>query len=119
MKHEQSLETTKIKKQFKFKKRDFVFIVIGVFVAFALRFATVDAVVTHYHANFALYVNGVRDEFKSPTFYEEISSCTTTHHDDPKSRTHMHGSEFDTIHVHDDGVTWGHFPLTKHDLYMR
>jgi hypothetical protein len=109
MKHDASVTPGTTKKQFRFKKRDALFLLIGVCFAFILRFALVDAVVTHYHANFALYVNGVRDEFKSPTFYEEISSCTATHHDDPKSRTHMHGNEFDTIHVHGDGVTWGHF----------
>jgi hypothetical protein len=101
--------TSKTKKKFRFKKRDLAFVFIGVVVAFGLRFVLVDAVTTHYHANFAMYVNGVRDEFKSPTFYEEISSCSATNHDNPKTRVHMHGQEFDTVHVHDDGSTWGHF----------
>lgn len=100
---------TKTTKKFKFKKRDLIFVLIGLLAAFGLRFALVDAVTTHYHANFGLYVNGVRDEFKSPTFYEEISSCSGTDHDNPKTRVHMHGQEFDAVHVHDDGSTWGHF----------
>jgi hypothetical protein len=104
-----NVATPKTKKQFRFKKRDFICLLVGTIVAFSLRFALVSSVTTHYHANFGLYVNGVRDEFKSPTFYEEIASCTTTNHDNPKSRVHMHGQEFDTVHVHSDGSTWGHF----------
>jgi hypothetical protein len=98
------METTK--KNFKFKKRDGIFLLLGIIAAFVLRFSLVDAQVVHYHANFALYIDGVRDEFKSPTFYEEIAACSAAH-DTPQSRIHMHNNEFDAVHVHDGGATWG------------
>ncbi len=97
------------KPKFKFKKRDGVFLIIGMLAAFLLRFALVDADVVHHHANFALYVNGVRDEFDSFTFYEEVAGCSLGGHDDPKSRVHMHGQINDVVHVHDGGSTWGAF----------
>lgn len=79
-------------------------------VAFgAARFVLVDKHEMHYHANFALYVNGTRDEFNSFVFYEEITACSASQHQNPKSRAHMHDKKNDLIHVHDDAVTWGHF----------
>lgn len=63
---------------------------------------------THYHANFALYVNGQKDEFKSFTFYEEIQACSAGE-GEPKARVHMHDQKNGLIHVHAEGVTWGHF----------
>lgn len=79
-------------------------------VAFgATRFVLIDKHETHYHANFALYINGVRDEFSSFVFYEEITACSDKLHDNPKSRVHMHDKKNDLIHVHDDAVTWSHF----------
>ncbi len=63
----------------------------------------------HYHANFALYINGSKDEFKSFTFYEEVAACDANSQDNPKVRTHMHDQKNHLIHVHDGGVTWGQF----------
>lgn len=87
--------------------------VVGVLLILVIRFAsyqTEEAV--HYHANFAVYVNGQREQFVGPRYYEEsaASSCDTEGHDeDPAGRMHMHGNVNDTVHVHDHLVTWGHF----------
>ncbi len=62
----------------------------------------------HYHANFALYVNGKRDMFDNFTFYEEVQSCGSDQVNDPKIRVHLHDNNPSVIHVHDAGVTWGH-----------
>ena len=51
---------------------------------------------------------GLKDDFNNFTFYEEVSACSSVHHQDPKSRVHMHNSINSVIHVHDDGVTWAH-----------
>jgi hypothetical protein len=96
-------------KKFRFKKRDGIFLVVGILSAFLVRFALVDAHVVHYHANFALYVDGQRDLFDNFTFYEEVAACSTEANFDPKSRTHLHGNVNSVIHVHDAGVTWGAF----------
>lgn len=97
------------KKQFKFKRRDLIFVVIGVFLAFLLRLWLVDYSVVHYHANFALYVDGKRELFDNFTYYEEVASCTTEDVFNPRSRVHMHGNINGSVHVHDAGATWGHF----------
>lgn len=83
-----------------------VFILGGLF-AFSLRFVLVERVETHYHANFAVYVNGTREPFDSFTFYEEIASCSDGKNS-PRSRVHMHDQIPHVVHVHDPAVTWGH-----------
>lgn len=85
---------------------------IGVIAAFvastAVRFALVKDNSIHYHANFSLYVNGNRDEFKSFAFYEEVAGCNAHDMENPKVRVHMHNNNGQLVHVHDGGVTWGH-----------
>jgi hypothetical protein len=81
---------------------------VGTLWVVAVRFITYKSENVHYHANFALYVNGKRDEFKSFTFYEEVAACATDVHDNPKSRVHMHAQNGGLVHVHAHGVTWGH-----------
>lgn len=74
-----------------------------------LRFFIAQPEETHYHSNFAVYINGEREEFDLPTYYEEVAACTTAYHDNPKGRVHMHGQINDVIHVHDQRVTYGNF----------
>lgn len=66
---------------------------------------------THYHANFAVYVNGEREAFRDVSYYEETGGvpCAEEETDTPGSRTHMHGNVNDVVHVEDEAVTWGHF----------
>lgn len=80
----------------------------GSLFAFALRFVLVDDDKVHYHANFALYVNGTRDTFEGPSFYEEVASCSVAEAN-PKALVHMHDSVSHVIHAHNDSVTWGLF----------
>ncbi len=63
---------------------------------------------THYHANFALYINNEREQFEEFTFYEEVEQCAADGLS-PKRRVHMHDNENSVVHVHDSEVTWGHF----------
>ncbi len=65
--------------------------------------------VVHYHANFAVYVNGKQDKFEGPGYYEEVTTCNVHDHNDLKSRAHMHGNNSHVVHVHADSVTWGNF----------
>jgi hypothetical protein len=82
---------------------------VGVFWLTALRFVLIKDPTVHYHANFALYINGQRDEFKSFTFYEEVASCNAADTDNPKNLVHMHDSKNHIVHVHGKGMTWGAF----------
>lgn len=84
-------------------------VIAGIVVMSGLRFAFLKNDDVHYHANFALYVNGQREEFKSFTFYEEVQACSAHGSDDPKIRVHMHNQENHLVHVHDEGATWGAF----------
>jgi len=87
-------------------------IVLGVLVLLGIRFATYSGLdQVHYHANFAIYVNGVRQEFKGFQYYEETAAeiCTLHPIDSPKERAHMHDNINSVVHVEDHLVTWGNF----------
>lgn len=87
-------------------------IILGVLVLLGIRFATYSVPdQVHYHANFAVYVNGVRQEFKGIQYYEETAAQTCTLHsaDSPKERAHMHDNINSVVHVEDHLVTWGNF----------
>jgi hypothetical protein len=110
---ETAKDTTKQPKKISKFKRHTIIFVAGVVLALlgstAIRFALVKDSSVHYHANFALYINGQEDPFKSFTFYEEVAACDAHDADNPKVRTHMHDNNAHLIHVHDGGVTWGAF----------
>jgi hypothetical protein len=40
---------------------------------------------------------------------EDITACKLGTKKSPKDRVHLHENNMGTIHIHDDGVTWGHF----------
>jgi hypothetical protein len=83
--------------------------IIGVLWLVAVRLVTFKSDTVHYHANFSLYINGERDEFKNFTFYEEVQSCGSDQINNPKARVHMHDFVSHLIHVHETGVMWNHF----------
>jgi hypothetical protein len=95
------------------KSRWFVLAVgllLGALVILGIRFFTYSPEHVHYHANFAVYLNGKREEFKGPQFYQEVAICSsTTGIAIPQQRAHMHDDINSVIHVHDHAVTWGQF----------
>lgn len=78
--------------------------IVGIFVLGFVRFVAVNHDETHYHANFAIYINGVRQELKGPQYYQEISACDE--HASPLGRVHLHDQNPGLVHVHDTVVTW-------------
>ncbi len=80
---------------------------VGTLWLVLVRFVTFEDKRTHYHANFAMYINGQRDPFESSTFYEETQSCSADEVG-PRSRVHLHDQKSSVVHVHDEGATWGH-----------
>jgi hypothetical protein len=82
---------------------------LGAALVVGLRFAAIKDMSVHYHANFALYVNGQRDEFKSFTFYEEVQACSTDDANNVKAKAHMHDNNPGLVHVHAAGMTWAQF----------
>ncbi|MBI2285224.1 hypothetical protein HYU82_00145, partial [Candidatus Saccharibacteria bacterium] len=84
-------------------------LLMGVLIILATRFFTYDAGYVHYHANFAVYINGQQEKFEGSTYYEEETSCKAESHMTPEDRVHMHDDVYDVIHVHDHAATWGQF----------
>ncbi|MBC7581860.1 hypothetical protein H7097_03275 [Aeromicrobium sp.] len=84
-------------------------LVLATLVILSVRFFTYSINHTHYHANFAVYINGQREDFKAPQYYEEIAACTVNGTIVPAQRAHMHEKVNSVVHVHDDAVTWEQF----------
>lgn len=85
-------------------------VLAGAIVLLGVRYFTYKPVQVHYHANFALYINGQREEFKDPKYYQEEAVCSSINGmTTPQQRTHMHDNINSVIHVHDHVVTWGQF----------
>jgi len=86
-------------------------VILGGLIILLIRFATYHpAEDTHYHANFAVYINGQREQFKEPFYYEEVEeSCSAETAITPHDRAHMHDNVNDVVHVEDHAVTWGQF----------
>lgn len=66
--------------------------------------------VVHHHANWALVLDGERVDLTSAEYMEDVAACRA----DaalvaPEERAHMHANDHDAVHVHANGVTWGHF----------
>ncbi len=86
-----------------------VFFIIGVLALATWRFATYHPTSVHYHANFAVYVNGQRESFAADSYYEGVSNCYADEANAPTERAHLHDHVNDIVHVEDSAVTWGQF----------
>lgn len=94
------------------KVRWFLFalgLVLGALIVMAIRFATYHTETTHYHANFAVYINGQREQFKGLQYYQEVAACAVHGAIQPAQRAHMHDNLNSVLHVHDEAVTWQQF----------
>jgi hypothetical protein len=93
-------------------------LLLGALVILAIRFVTYKPVQVHYHANFAVYINSQREEFKGPQFYQEVAACSSTNDIHlPQQRAHMHDNINSVVHVHDHAATWGQF-FENFDWYV-
>lgn len=85
-------------------------ILIGMLVILGIRFVSYEPPKeVHYHANFAVYVDGKQEQFSNPLLYEEISECSISTEEKPGERAHLHENIKDVVHVEDSAVTWGNF----------
>jgi hypothetical protein len=86
-------------------------LILGAILVLGIRFVTyAPPQHTHYHANFAVYINGVQEQFKDKQYYEDVAICsTTTDISFPQQRVHMHDGINSVVHVHDHATTWGQF----------
>ncbi|MDP3975466.1 MAG: hypothetical protein Q8P95_00960 [bacterium] len=83
----------------------------GVLAIIAIRFVGMDVQkATHFHANFAVFIDGRQRDFSSDRYMQDVQGCKAIGAPVfPEDRTHLHNNVGDVIHVHDEGVTWGHF----------
>ena len=87
-------------------------LVAGVALLGAARFVALpEPAAVHYHANWAVMLNGARLDLSGDRYMEDVASCyaSGTNNIAPRERVHMHGNDADAVHVHAPGVTWGHF----------
>lgn len=64
---------------------------------------------THYHANFAIFVNGQRLDLTADRFMEDVTRCKADPAlMEPRDRVHLHNRDHDVVHVHADAATWSH-----------
>ena len=63
----------------------------------------------HYHASFAVYIEGEKKLFEHPGHYVETSACGADFSENPLSRAHLHKPNPHVIHIHDKAVSWQHF----------
>lgn len=84
---------------------------IGIVIILGIRFVLYTPETVHYHANFAVYVNGQKEQFKGHRYYEETaaSMCSLKPVESPLERAHMHDDINSVVHVEDHLVTWGNF----------
>ena len=81
--------------------------VAGVLLFGLVRFVAQPETGVHYHANFGVFINGVRQEFKGAQYYQEVASCSSGAN--PQSQVHMHDNVGHVVHVHDNLMTWSNF----------
>jgi hypothetical protein len=63
----------------------------------------------HYHANWAVFLDGSRLDLTGDRYMEDIAQCSADpSHQRPEDRVHMHEKNHEVVHVHASGVTWGH-----------
>lgn len=87
-------------------------VLLGALIILGIRFITYSPEEgVHYHANFAVYINGQREQFKDIFYYIGAESCTgdSEHSTNPYARAHLHDMVGDVVHVEDEAVTWGQF----------
>ncbi len=85
-------------------------LLLGAVIILGIRFATYKIDTVHYHANFALYINGQQEQFKGMQYYTEVNACVLNNTvKSPTERAHMHDNVNNVVHVEDNSVTWGQF----------
>jgi hypothetical protein len=84
-------------------------VVAGILLMGAARFAFAPwQHPVHFHANWAIYIDGERLDLSSQRYMEDVVACAAGDQVFPEERVHMHNGEDQVVHVHHEGVSWGH-----------
>ncbi len=88
--------------------KKYIFFFLGIlFVGFFTYLFTPRPYQVHYHANFAVYIDGKEEDFSSQMYMEETSRCNVTNDVRPEDRIHLHDGKWSLVHVHMAASTWG------------
>lgn len=84
----------------------FVILIIGFFVLYKTLQVSENPV--HYHANFAVFIDGKEQDFSGDKFMhiEPCSDEEEEHLEDLDERVHLHDNMGNVVHVHDTNVRW-------------
>ena len=64
---------------------------------------------THFHANWALWIDGDRVDLSADRYMEDVAACSADAANiTAPQRVHLHENNPDVLHVHHQGATWGH-----------
>ena len=95
---------------------NFLFIIsgllLGIILIVFLRFISYQQPIdTHFHANFAIFINNNKVDLSKDKYMEPVLSCSLNEQKDKTAleRVHMHLNNGGLIHVHDTHVTWADF----------
>lgn len=84
-------------------------VLLGLLVFGAVRFAARPwPQQRHFHANWAIFVNGTPVDLSPTRYMQSVQVCAADDRMQPEQRVHMHNGEAGVVHIHDDGVAWGH-----------
>lgn len=101
--------------------------IIVAFFAFIILFASVvlyktfqvPEIPVHYHANFAIFIDGKKQDF-SRTEFMHIEPCTeegSEHSEEEGEKAELHDNIGDVVHVHDEKASWQDlFETMKYDI---
>lgn len=85
-------------------------VIVGVLALALVRFVAAPSPAhPHYHANWQVVVDGEPLDLSADRYMEDVIACAAGAEVLPVQRVHMHNGEDDVVHVHHEGVAWGHF----------
>ena len=89
----------------------FISIIILLLLWFTLGYikAGLEFIPPHYHANFAVFVEGKQLDFSKDEYMEDVAACKLSNNVLPNERVHLHENDGDSVHIHAAGVAWNHF----------
>jgi hypothetical protein len=82
--------------------------VVGILTPLTIRFASYRPAQVHYHANFAVYLQGQPQKFTNRAYFLD-GGCGMSNMMTPESRAHLTPGIDNVVHVKDGAVTWGQF----------
>lgn len=85
----------------------FVILIVGFFVLY--KTIQVPETPVHYHANFAVFIDGKNQDFSEDKFMHIEPCSDKDEHEEPndlEEKVHLHDNVGNVVHVHDANIHW-------------